>query len=166
MLIGLVILSALVFLGICVGIVLIIVMKNRSPKQETVGTVFPREEDPVTQIVIPPSDGRVPIVRALTFTVVEGPQIERTFSVKGVVASIGRDGTDQVKLTDPTVSRSSAKVSLTRDGWVLINDEALNPVLVDEEVVPKKSATPPKDGSIIQIGKTKLLFRPIEYKVA
>ncbi|MBI1929732.1 FHA domain-containing protein [Candidatus Poribacteria bacterium] len=165
MLIGLVILSALVFLGICVGIVLIIVMKNRSPKQDPVGPVFP-QEDPVTQIVIPPSDGRAPIVRALTFTVVEGPQIERTFSVKGVVASIGRDGSDQVKLTDPTVSRSSAKVSLTRDGWVLINDEALNPVLVDEEVVPKKSATPLKDGSIIQIGKTKLLFRPIEYKVA
>lgn len=165
MLIGLVIIGALIFLGICVGIALIIVMKNRGPKtfvQETVGP----PDDPPTQIVIPPSDGRAPIFRAPIFTVVEGPQMGRTFSVNGVVASIGRDGTDQVKLTDPTVSRSSAKVSLTRDGWVLINDEALNPVLVDEEVVPKKSATPLKDGSIIQIGKTKLLFRPIEYKVA
>ena len=156
MLIALVAIGAAVALGI-LGLVLTLYLKNRSRRELGATPVV----DPVTQVIRTASD-----IRSSVLTVVEGNQSGQVFTPRGMVVSIGRGGSNQVRLTDPTASRNSAKISWTGEGWVLINDDSVNPVIVDEQEVPKTSPMPLNDGSLIQIGKTKLMFRPIEYQVA
>jgi len=157
MLLTLLVIGAVVVLGGILGWVFVSVMKNRAKSEPINQVAF----DPETQVIKRPSD-----IRSSVLTVVEGPQTGRVFTPRGVVVSIGRGASNEVNLTDPTVSRNSAKISWTSNGWVLINDDSANPILVDEQEVSKKSSVSLNDGSLIQVGKTRLLFRPIEFKAA
>ncbi len=88
--------------------------------------------------------------------VIEGPDQGAEFEVLGT-AIVGRDPTTDFTLTDPSVSRHHLKLYFNEDGDVVVEDlGGRNPMLVNGRRVPRKRLV---DGDVIQVGKTKILFR-------
>ena len=88
--------------------------------------------------------------------VVEGPDKGAEFEVLGT-AILGRDPTTDFTLTDPSVSRHHVKFYFDDEGDVIAEDlGGRNPMLVNGRRAPRKRL---KHGDVIQVGKTKLLFK-------
>ncbi len=88
--------------------------------------------------------------------VIEGPDKGAEFELLGT-ALVGRDPTTDFTLTDPAVSRHHVRLSFNEEGDVVAEDlGGRNPMLVNGRRTPRKRL---RDGDIIQIGKTKILFK-------
>ena len=92
----------------------------------------------------------------LTLYVLQGPDKGRRFDVPSDEAiSLGRSS-DQVPLTDLTVSRRHAHLEHTRDGWMVWEDGSSNGVFVNGIKVSKAAKV--KLGDQIRMGSTLLVF--------
>ena len=90
---------------------------------------------------------------------IDGPLSGRTFYLDGPVLSIGRLVSNDIYLEDPFVSRHHSVIR-NQDGQYLIEDvNSANGTYVDGQRV---DAGPIKEGSIIQIGASRFLFRIAE----
>ena len=87
---------------------------------------------------------------------IDGPLRGRTFYLDEPVVSIGRLESNDITLDDPFVSRHHCLIR-NEGGQCMIEDlHSANGTYLDGELVEGSSL---KDGSMIQIGSTRFLFR-------
>lgn len=71
-------------------------------------------------------------------------------------SNIGREGTQDVVIDDPTVSRQQARIRLDGDEFYIIDMAATNPTKVNGNVVTRQLL---QDGDRIQFGETTFVFK-------
>jgi pSer/pThr/pTyr-binding forkhead associated (FHA) protein len=86
----------------------------------------------------------------------EGPLIGRTFYLDEPVISIGRLVSNDIWLEDPFVSRNHCVIRTEAEPYMIEDLNSANGTYVDGE---RANAGPLKEGSIIQIGSSRFLFR-------
>ena len=86
----------------------------------------------------------------------EGPLSGRTFYLDEPVISIGRLVSNDIWLEDPFVSRNHCVIRTEAEPYMIEDLNSANGTYVDGE---RANAGPLKEGSIIQIGSSRFLFR-------
>ncbi|MCM2282447.1 MAG: FHA domain-containing protein [Bdellovibrionaceae bacterium] len=96
-----------------------------------------------------------PSVR-FTLTVKSGPDSGRSYQLLPPKVTIGRDPGNHIPLKDPRVSRNQMAVEFRPDRIVAIDLSSRRNVLINGKASPE---TPLKDGDLIAIGESELVFR-------
>ena len=94
--------------------------------------------------------------RTAALAVVEGPDTGDEWPVKGALTTIGRSGSNDVALTDSSVSRSHAEIELHPDGFHLKDLGSKNGSYVNEI---RASDALLCDGDTVAVGATVFHFR-------
>ncbi len=79
----------------------------------------------------------------------------QTFRVTQNVTHIGRDSTCELHIDNPSISRSHARIEYTDKGFIIIDENSANGVLIDGQRV---DWAPLQHGSKTQLGKFVLTF--------
>ena len=87
---------------------------------------------------------------------IDGPLRGRTFYLDEPVVSIGRLESNDIKLEDPFVSRHHCLIRNEGEQCMIEDLHSANGTYLDGELVETSSL---KDGSMIQIGGSRFLFR-------
>jgi pSer/pThr/pTyr-binding forkhead associated (FHA) protein len=87
---------------------------------------------------------------------IEGPLSGQTFYVDGRVISMGRLASNDICLEDPCVSRSHCVIRTEGEYYIIEDLSSTNGTYVNGELVKASSL---KEGSIIQVGASRFLFR-------
>ncbi len=90
-----------------------------------------------------------------SLTVVQGPDLGRTFALAAGIAVIGRHSANAVSLTDPRASRRHGQLVISEANAVLSDLESGNGTLVNGEPIRTASL---KTGDRVQVGDTVLAF--------
>jgi pSer/pThr/pTyr-binding forkhead associated (FHA) protein len=113
-----------------------------------------------------PSVGRPPAARRsgpalkplAALLVRRGPAKGERLAVIRPSVSIGRADHNDVRLADPSVSATHARLRLSEGVWILSDLESTNGTLVDG--LPVTEETPLSPGTVIRLGEVDLLFEP------
>jgi len=70
--------------------------------------------------------------------------------------TIGRAGSAEINLDDPTVSEEHVRIRLEKEGWFIYDLASANAVIVGGETVHRKALI---DKDKLRIGTTDLVFR-------
>ncbi|MEG1397536.1 MAG: FHA domain-containing protein [Raoultibacter sp.] len=87
--------------------------------------------------------------------VVHGPQIETIFNLGEDPLTIGRSPECDIFLNDMTVSRQHATVSLTAEGYCIVDTNSFNGIWINNKSVNDALL---KEGDIVQIGAFCLVY--------
>ncbi len=87
--------------------------------------------------------------------IIKGPDQGKRFELSAPVLTIGRDGTNLVRLHDSEVSRRHVELRVEDDRFELSDLDSSNGSFVNEE---RAQYTQLKSGDRIQVGRTVLLF--------
>ncbi|MGE0555589.1 MAG: FHA domain-containing protein [Gemmatimonadales bacterium] len=79
-------------------------------------------------------------------------------SITTPVVNLGRAEYNDVRLPDPSISASHAKLQLREGVWMIADTGSTNGTLVDD--IPVSDETPLSPGSVIGLGEVRLLFEP------
>ncbi|MGH7562164.1 MAG: FHA domain-containing protein [Gemmatimonadales bacterium] len=93
-----------------------------------------------------------------TMLVREGALIGQRLHIRTPVVNIGRAEFNDIKLPDPSVSASHAKLQLREGVWIISDLGSTNGVTVDGERV--KGEAPLSPGAQVLLGQVRLLFEP------
>ena len=115
-----------------------------------------RPRDPETTIIS--VDGRAVSLRveALTLEVVEGPDAGARAQLAGPALAVGSDPSNQLVLTDPTVSRFHLRITADDRGILLVDRDSANGTVVAGLRVREVYLT---DGARLEIGDSALVVR-------
>jgi Protein of unknown function (DUF3662)/FHA domain len=107
-----------------------------------------------TIVFQPPAPGVAPVVAAqrLCGVLVRG---ERVYRLDGPATVLGRSRQCDVVINDPNVSRRHAEVRREADGYVVVDLESTNGILVNGREVKRVALA---DGDRLQLGTTGLSF--------
>lgn len=92
--------------------------------------------------------------------VTDGLDLGREYPLWGEVIVIGRDSREatwEIRLTDRSVSRPHARLELGEAGYYLVDLESVNGTCLNDQLV--SGAVLVKDGDVIMVGGTRLVFR-------
>lgn len=130
--------------------------------------VFRKEEIPPTEAVAPeaapgvevgpaPTVSLKPERRHLAWLVMEkGERVGKEFRLHEGDTSIGRAGTNDIIVSDPTVSRQQAKIRLEGEEFYIYDLGATNPTRVNGQEITKQRLM---DGDRIEVGNTVFVFK-------
>lgn len=96
--------------------------------------------------------------------IVVGKQRTRELELAGAVTVVGRDGGATLELGDLQVSRRHALLVRAAEGFFLKDLGSKNGVLVNKEKVPSRSQTRLKNGDVLSLGRTTLIFKDLAGK--
>jgi hypothetical protein len=91
-----------------------------------------------------------------SLTIVDGPDVGEEYTLAGPVTSIGRGASNDVPLSDTSVSRSHAEIRQQDDGFHLVDLDSKNGSFVQGVSVHDRLLT---DGDRISMGATVLRFQ-------
>jgi len=97
--------------------------------------------------------------------IVVGKQKTRELELAGAVTVVGRDGGATLELGDLQVSRRHALLVRAAEGFFLKDLGSRNGVLVNKEKVPSRSQTRLKNGDVLSLGRTTLIFKDLAAKL-
>lgn len=97
--------------------------------------------------------------------IVVGKQKTRELELAGAVTVVGRDGGATLELGDLQVSRRHALLVRAAEGFFLKDLGSRNGVLVNKEKVPSRSQTRLKNGDVLSLGRTTLIFKDLAGKL-
>jgi pSer/pThr/pTyr-binding forkhead associated (FHA) protein len=86
----------------------------------------------------------------------KGERVGQEFRLHEGDTSIGRAGTNDIVLEDPTVSRQQAKIRLEGDEFYIYDLGATNPTRVNGRVITKQKLA---DGDRVEMGNTVFVFK-------
>jgi hypothetical protein len=72
---------------------------------------------------------------------------------------IGRSSACDIRLRDPTVSRQHARLEVSGDRFLLFDLQSTAGTFLDSEEVGQLTGTPLKNGAVMRLGATSLVFR-------
>jgi pSer/pThr/pTyr-binding forkhead associated (FHA) protein len=111
----------------------------------------------------PPPAPPPPLARPLaTLRVKSGGAKGERFRVKAPVVNIGRGEFNDIRITDPSVSASHAKLQLREGVWTLTDLGSTNGTAVDGLPVTDEVALSP--GAIVTLGEVAISFEPEDEK--
>jgi len=105
------------------------------------------------------SSARSFITQGAYLVVFAGPDMGQQFPLWGEMITIGRasrEATWEIRLTDRSVSRPHARLERSPETVVLIDLHSANGTLLNG--VPVKEPAPVKDGDMISVGETQLIY--------
>ncbi len=114
-----------------------------------------------TQQERPPVAGRLAVA---WLVVADGETKGAHHPVEEGTTLIGRGSSCDVILLDPGVSRQHARIIRQGDDSYLYDLDSTNGTFVNGEVVGSSQPTPLKDGNIVSIGDTSLMFKELRGK--
>lgn len=88
--------------------------------------------------------------------VLEGPDAGGETDIEVSPSLVGRTATADIGLSDPSISRRHLELTLTDDGWVLLDLGSLSGTLVNGVLVTGDA--PLRHGDVISLGKTEMRF--------
>src|SRR6185312_3605721 len=91
-------------------------------------------------------------------TILTGPQAGRSFQLTKMTVTVGRDPGNDIVLTDPSVSRTHARILYTQSGWSIEKLTNNNTVTVNQRSV--QQSTIRYNDNIGLGGLTTFLFLP------
>ena len=89
-----------------------------------------------------------------------GPDLGQEYPLWGEIITIGRscrEATWEIRLSDRAVSRPHARLERGKDEVLLVDLESANGTLLNGS--PVQLAAPLKDGDVISVGETRLVYR-------
>jgi VWFA-related protein len=177
-------LAALLALLVIGAVIFVALQRRRPPAPYEVGPpvgpevefpteagIFRREEIPPTErAAVPEAMPGVEVARVpeptislrperrhLAWLIMEkGERVGQEFRLHEGDTSIGRAGTNDIVLEDPTVSRQQAKIRLEGDEFYIYDLGATNPTRVNGRVITKQKLA---DGDRVEMGNTVFVFK-------
>jgi VWFA-related protein len=133
-------------------------------------TPYAGPEAPPPVMPVPPVSSDVPPPAAtvslrrepqrLGWLIVEqGERVGKEFRLQEGDSGIGRAGTNDVVLSDATVSRQHAKIRLEADGYYLYDLAATNPTLVNGQEIARHQL---REGDRVQVGNVVMVFKEMD----
>jgi hypothetical protein len=101
-------------------------------------------------------DTKAPVMAWLVME--KGDRAGQTFRLQAGDTTIGRLGTCDVALNDPSVSRQHAKIRQEGEDFYVYDLAATNPVLVNKQAVTRHRLV---EGDRIELGNTVLVFKRV-----
>jgi two-component system response regulator GlrR len=132
--------------------------KNDSKKTPVAGAAAAAGKPPVTAILTG-AGPRIPTVGRFRLQVVEGEQKGLTWESAGETCSIGSSEGNDLRLTDPTVSRFHCEVRVAADGTHILDLDSRNGTIVDGVQVKEAFV---RNASLIRLGTTAVRFELVE----
>ena len=105
---------------------------------------------------------RTLVFKKARFSVAKGRDKGKELVLQKAVVTIGTLPTNDLTVTDTTVSRSHAAVEEKSDGYVIRDLDSTNGTFLDGVRVREAFLAP---GSVIRLGETEIVFSPLEERI-
>ncbi len=99
------------------------------------------------------------VLKKARFTVIKGTDKGKELVLQNALVSIGTLPTNDLVITDTTVSRTHAEVEEKSGGYVIRDLDSTNGTFLEGLSVREAFLTP---GSVIRLGETEIIFSPVE----
>lgn len=121
------------------------------------------EREPHTQVLKTSDEGTEPVtLRKCQLVVLEGPDKGKKFPLHKPEMNIGKRDTNDLILSDKTVSRTHIKIAYADDSFVLQDLDSTNGSYLNGNRVKEAYLAP---GDVIKLGNTQLEFRAFDERV-